>query len=53
MIEKSERNFSAYVPNLSVCVSVGGTLDEGKAEIREPMVEHIIFQIEWGEKFRF
>ena len=35
VIEKCERNYSAYVPDLPGCVSVGDTLDEVKAEIRE------------------
>jgi predicted RNase H-like HicB family nuclease len=35
VIEKSERNYSAYVPDLPGCVSVGDTLEEAKAEIRE------------------
>jgi predicted RNase H-like HicB family nuclease len=35
VIEKGERNFSAYVPDLPGCVSVGDTLDEVRAEIRE------------------
>jgi len=35
VIEKGERNCSAYVPDLPGCVSVGDTPDEVKAEIRE------------------
>ena len=35
VIEKCERNYSAYVPDLPGCVLVGDTLDEVKAEIRE------------------
>ena len=35
VIEKGERNYSAYVPDLPGCVSVGDTLEEAKAEIRE------------------
>ncbi len=31
--EKGERNYSAYVPELPGCVSVGDTLEEVKAEI--------------------
>src|SRR5277367_200943 len=34
VIAKGERNYSAYVPDLPGCVSVGDTLDEAKAEIR-------------------
>ena len=35
------RNYSAYVPDLPGCVSVGGTLDEVKAQIREAAAFHI------------
>jgi HicB_like antitoxin of bacterial toxin-antitoxin system len=35
VIEKGERNYSAYVPDLPGCVSVGDTLEDVKAEIRE------------------
>ena len=41
VIEKGERNYSAYVPDLPGCVSVGDTLDEVKAEIREAMAFHL------------
>ena len=40
VIEKGERNYSAYVPDLPGCVSVGDTLDEVKAEIREAIAFH-------------
>ena len=41
VIEKGERNYSAYVPDLPGCVSVGDTLDEVKAEIREAIALHL------------
>ena len=41
VIEKSERNYSAYVPDLPGCVSVGDTLEEVKAEIREAIEFHL------------
>ena len=34
VIEKGQRNYSAYVPDLPGCVSLGDSLDEVKAEIR-------------------
>ncbi len=40
VIEKGERNYSAYVPDLPGCVSVGDTLEEVKAEIREAIAFH-------------
>jgi predicted RNase H-like HicB family nuclease len=41
MIEKGERNFSAYVPDLPGCVSVGDTPEEVRAEIREAIEFHL------------
>jgi predicted RNase H-like HicB family nuclease len=41
VIEKGERNYSAYVPDLPGCVSVGDTLEEVKAEIREAIEFHL------------
>jgi predicted RNase H-like HicB family nuclease len=40
-LEKGERNFSAYVPDLPGCVSVGDTLEEARAEIREAIEFHL------------
>ena len=41
VIEKGENNYSVYVPDLPGCVSVGDTLDEVKAEIREAIAFHL------------
>ncbi len=41
VIEKGARNFSAYVPDLPGCVSVGDIPDEVKAEIREAIEFHL------------
>jgi predicted RNase H-like HicB family nuclease len=41
VIEKGERNYSAYVPDLPGCVAVGDTLEEVKAEIREAIEFHL------------
>ena len=41
VIEKGARNYSAYVPDLPGCVSVGDTPDEVKAEIREAIAFHL------------
>jgi predicted RNase H-like HicB family nuclease len=41
VIEKGERNYSAYVPDLSGCVSDGDTLEEARAEIREAIEFHL------------
>lgn len=41
VIEKGERNYSAYVPDLPGSVSVCDTLEEVKAEIREAIEFHL------------
>ena len=41
VIEKGERNYSAYVPDLPGCVSVGDTLEDVKAEIRKAIEFHL------------
>jgi predicted RNase H-like HicB family nuclease len=41
VIEKGGQNYSAYVPDLPGCVSVGDTLEEATAEIREAIEFHL------------
>jgi predicted RNase H-like HicB family nuclease len=41
VIEKGERNYSAYVPDLPGCASVGDTLDEVEAEIGRAIAFHL------------
>jgi predicted RNase H-like HicB family nuclease len=41
VIEKGERNYSAYVPDLPGCVSVGHTQEQVIAEIREVIEFHL------------
>jgi predicted RNase H-like HicB family nuclease len=41
VIEQGENNYSACVPDLPGCVSVGDTLDEVKSEIREAIAFHL------------
>ena len=41
VIEKGERNYSAYVPDLPGCVSVGDSLEDVKAEIRDAIEFHL------------
>ena len=49
VIEKSENNFGAWVPDLPGCVSTGQTLDEVKANIAEAIAFHLESLIEHGE----
>lgn len=41
VIESGPNNYSAYVPDLPGCVSVGDTLDEVKEMIQEAIALHI------------
>ena len=41
VIEKTEGNYSAYVPDLPGCVATGATLAEVEAEIRDAIVFHL------------
>lgn len=41
VIEKAERNFSAYVPDLPGCVAAAPSVEEVEREIREAIRFHI------------
>jgi predicted RNase H-like HicB family nuclease len=41
VVEKTENNYSAYVPDLPGCVATGGTLEEVENEIRAAIEFHI------------
>lgn len=41
VIEKSESNFSAYVPDLPGCVATGATFEEVEREIRAAIEIHV------------
>lgn len=41
VIERTENNFSAYVPDLPGCVATGATVEETEAAIREAIAFHI------------
>ncbi|MGA9379759.1 MAG: type II toxin-antitoxin system HicB family antitoxin [Phormidium sp.] len=41
VIEKAEGNYSAYVPDLPGCVSVGDTIEEVKQNIQEAIAFHL------------
>lgn len=41
VIEKAESNYSAYVPDLPGCVTVGDTVEAVERLIREAMAFHI------------
>ena len=41
IIEKTENNYAAYVPDLPGCVATGGSVEEVKRELREAMRFHL------------
>ena len=41
VIEKGERNYSAYVPDLPGCVATGATVQETEREIQAAISLHI------------
>jgi predicted RNase H-like HicB family nuclease len=41
VIEKAERNYAAYVPDLPGCVATAPTLDELKQNVRAAVVRHL------------
>jgi predicted RNase H-like HicB family nuclease len=52
IFERSEDGYGAYVPDLPGCVSVGDTLAETQANIREAIAAHIELMREDGETIR-
>lgn len=41
VIEKAERNYAAYVPDLPGCVATGVTVEETELQIREAIEFHL------------
>ena len=41
IIEKGERNYSAYLPDLPGCIATGKTLEEVKERMREAIELHL------------
>jgi len=41
VVEKTENNYSAYVPDLPGCIATGQTVEETEKEIREAIEFHI------------
>ncbi|MBI3740255.1 MAG: type II toxin-antitoxin system HicB family antitoxin [Chloroflexi bacterium] len=41
VLEKAEKNYSAYSPDLPGCIATGDTADEAKQNMREAIETHI------------
>lgn len=48
VVEKTENNYSAYVPDLPGCVATGSTVEETERELREAIEFHIEGLVEDG-----
>lgn len=48
VVEKTETNYSAYVPDLPGCVATGATVEEAEHELREAIGFHIEGLVEDG-----
>ena len=48
IIEKGERNYSAYLPDLPDCIATGTTLDEVKQRMKEAVELHLRGMREMG-----
>lgn len=46
VIERTENNYSAYLPDLPGCIATGRTLDEVRQAMREAIALHIQGMIE-------
>ena len=49
IVERGERNFSAYVPDLPGCVTTGSSLEETQKNIEEAISLHLEGMREDGE----
>ena len=49
VIERAGANYSAYVPDLPGCISVGDTIEETERNIREAITLHLEGLREQGE----
>ena len=41
VIERADNNYSAYVPDLPGCISVGDTIEETERNIRDAIALHV------------
>ena len=41
VIEKADRNFSAYVPDLPGCIATGSTISDVEAQIKDAITFHL------------
>jgi predicted RNase H-like HicB family nuclease len=49
VIEKAEKNYSAYIPDVPGCVATGTTVDEVRQTLMEALTSHLELMREAGE----
>lgn len=49
VIEKAERNYSAYAPDVPGCIATGATVEETRRKLMEALVSHLDLMREAGE----
>ena len=49
VIEKAERNYSAYVPDVPGCIATGASIDEVWKTMMEALASHLELMREAGE----
>jgi len=49
ILEKGEKSYGAYSPDLPGCVAVGRTKEEVEKNMREAIVMHLEGMLEYGE----
>jgi len=49
VIEKAEKNYSAYIPEVPGCVAVGATVEEVRQTLMEALASHLELMRQAGE----
>ena len=49
VIEKAERNYSAYAPDVPGCIATGATVEETRRKLMEALASHFALMRNAGE----
>lgn len=49
VIEKAERNFCAYIPDVPGCIATGSTVEEVRTKLTQGLATHLALMREAGE----
>ncbi len=50
VIEKAERNYSAYAPDVPGCIATGATVEETRRKLMEALTSHLELMRKAGER---